>query len=349
MLAVLKESPKNESLSVRDVPKPELKSGCLIAKVDACGICGTDVHIFKFEGDYPVRLGSRLPMVMGHEFTGVITEIDGETDDLKVGTKIVASPGVACGSCYYCKIGAKEICQNRLCTGIETEGAMAEYVVIQKENCFAIPQDFPTGVAAAIEPMSIAYNALDKAGSLLAKDVVVIGPGTIGYFACLFACLAGAANISIIGLPQDEERLRVFKSQIPKINAYTDGGASFLPLDKMGADVIFEVSGSSGGLNSAMALAKKRAVIVEIGIPSAKLNVDLLKVVRNELVLRGTHAMSVRLWMQLVNLLVSLPEEVLNKFKAAITHVFPITEAEKAFDVAKKFEGMKVLILPQKQ
>lgn len=347
MLAVLKEKPENESLAVKEVPEPKLKPGCLIAKVDACGICGTDVHIYKFEGDYPKRLGSRLPMVMGHEFTGVITAIDEETEDLKVGTRIVASPGVACGQCYYCKTGAREICENRLCTGIETEGAMAEYVLMQKENCFAMPLDFPVDVAATIEPMSIAYNALDKAGSLLGKDVVVIGPGTIGYFACLFAHLAGAANISIIGLPQDEERLQIAQSQISNINIYTDGGSSFKPLDGVGADVVFEVSGSAGGLNSAVALAKKRAVIVEIGIPSKQLNFDALKLVRNELVLRGTHAMSHKLWMELVNLLASLPESTLGKFQAAVTHKFSITEAKQAFSVAAKFEGLKVLIFPQ--
>ncbi len=347
MQAVVKDKPVPGSLAVVDVNKPKLEKDCLIAKVDAVGICGTDLHICNWETNYQNRIGDRLPVVIGHEFCGVITEMDGESNDFKVGDRIVAAPGISCGECYYCNTGAEEICSNRKCTGIELDGAMAEYVQIKKKNCFYIPPEFPVDIAATLEPMSIAYNAFAKAGRMMGQNVVVIGPGAIGYFVCLFAYLSGASSISIMGLPKDEERLRIFSANIPGIKIYTDNGKEFMANNYL-ADTVFELSGVAAGINVALACTKKRAQIIEIGIPSRTTDINLVDLVRKELVLKGTHAMSLKLWREMVSLMVSLPDEMLQRFAAAVTHKYPLQDVEEAFAAARELKGLKVLLYPGK-
>jgi len=346
MLAVLKDKPLSKRLIVKDVEKPCLKPGYLIAKVDAAGICGTDVHIYNWEVGYHKRLQNSMPVIMGHEFTGVIEEMDGESNILKVGDRIVAIPGISCGECYYCRSGSSEICLNRQGSGLERNGAMAEYILMKKENCFPLPRNFPIDVAAAIEPMSIAYNAIAKVGALLGKNVVIIGPGAIGYFACLFANLAGTSSISVLGLPQDQMRLDIFRKNIPEINIFTDKEEILGMRNGLGVDVVLEISGSNGGLSTAIELAKKRATIVLVGIPSRPLTIDGITIVRNELRLLGTHAMPPKLWLEIIGLLLSLDVDDLNRFAAAITHKYPIINAKTAFKIAEECKGLKVLLLP---
>jgi len=346
MLAVLKDKPFSKSIIVKDVKKPCLKPGYLIAKVDAAGICGTDVHIYNWEVGYRKRLQNSMPVIMGHEFTGVIEEMDGESSLLKIGDRIVAIPGISCGECYYCRSGSSEICLNRQGSGLERNGAMAEYILMKKENCFFFFCDFQIDVAATIEPMSIAYNAIAKAGSLLGKNVAIIGPGAIGYFACLFANLAGTSSVSILGLSQDQLRLDIFRKNIPGINIFTDKEEILGIRNGLGVDVILEISGSNGGLNTAIELAKKRAAIILVGIPSQPMTIDAITMVRNEYRLLGTHAMPPRLWLELIGLLSSLSIDDLNRFAAAVTHKYPIINAKTAFKTAEECKGLKVLLLP---
>ncbi|MCX5819792.1 MAG: alcohol dehydrogenase catalytic domain-containing protein [Deltaproteobacteria bacterium] len=350
MLAVIKTNPIPKEMSVKNVEKPKLKTGHAIVKVDAVGICGTDVHIYNWEIGYQKRLEERLPVTLGHEFTGIIEEMDGISEEIAVGDRVVAIPAVGCGTCYYCRNGSREICLNRKPIGLEYPGAMAEYVLVDKNQCFVLPKDFPVTLGAAIEPMSVAYNAVFKAGSLLGKNVVVIGPGAIGYYASMFAYLAGAADISISGLPQDASRLIIFKNNIPGINIFTDTKALLHHTSEIsngvGVDVILEISGSGGGLSSAISLAKKRAIIVLVGIASKPLTIDSIALVRNEIRMSGTHVLPPKLWGELINLLISLDDVDKARFEESITHKFPISEAEKAFKIVEDCLGMKVLIHP---
>ncbi|MEW5804484.1 MAG: alcohol dehydrogenase catalytic domain-containing protein [bacterium] len=350
MLAVLKTDPIPKEIAVKDVEKPKLKTGHAVARVDAVGICGTDIHIYNWEVGYQKRLGDRLPIILGHEFTGTIEEMDGTSDEISVGDRIVVIPAGGCGNCYYCHNGSREICLNRKPIGLEYPGAMAKHVLIDKNQCFVLPKDFSVALGATIEPMSVAYNALFKAGSLLGKNVVIIGPGAIGYYASMFAYLAGAVDISISGLPQDAPRLKIFKNNIPGINIFTNTEDLLDHTSEVsngvGADVILEISGSGGGLSNAISLAKKRAIIVLIGIASKPLTADFITLVRNEIRMSGTHVLPPKLWRELIKLLISLDDVNKARFEAAITHKFPIDRIEEAFKTVEDCVGMKVLIYP---
>lgn len=350
MLAVLKTKPISKEITVKDVEKPKLKPGHLIARVDAVGICGTDVHIYKWEPGYQKRLEDYLPVTLGHEFTGIIEEMDGTSEELAVNDRIVVMPAVGCGTCYYCRNGSREICLNRKPIGLEYPGAMAKYVLVNKEQCFVLPKDFPVDLGAIIEPISVAYNAVHKAGSLLGKNVVIIGPGAIGYYASMFAYLAGAADISISGLPQDASRLKIFETNIPAINIFTDTEALVQHIrgisNGLGADIVLEISGSGAGLSNAIALSKKRAVIVLVGIASKLLTVDSITLVRNEIIMKGTHCLPPKLWRELIKLLSSLDSVDKERFEASITHKFQISQAPEAFKIVDECIGMKVLIHP---
>ena len=352
MLAVMKTKPVAKELEVREVAEPTLTPGHALAKVDAVGICGTDVHIYNWELGYRTRLGDRLPVTMGHEFTGTLVDMDGESPDFKVGDRVVAIPAVGCGECYYCKNGNREICLNRKPIGLEYPGAMANYVLLDKNQIFRLPSDFPITLGAAIEPMTVAYNAVFKAGSLLGKTVVIIGPGAIGYFAAVFAYLAGATDISISGLPNDEPRFEVFRRCLPSVHIFTDGEALKQHVmeisNGIGVDVVLEISGSGGGLSSAIDLTKKRAALVMVGIASKPLTVDAISIVRKELRLFGTHVLPPKLWREMIALIYSLDQQSKDLLEAAITHRFPLSKAEEAFKTVESCTGLKVLLDPNK-
>ncbi|MHA2288686.1 MAG: zinc-dependent alcohol dehydrogenase, partial [Promethearchaeota archaeon] len=181
-------------------PRPGTAEVCL--KISYCGICGSDLHVFK--GKHPFV---PLPATPGHEFSGIISSIGGSVSGFKVGDRVTVEPSLVCGKCYNCKIGRYNICNELRVMGCQGDGAMADYLVVPADKLILIPDNLSLKHATLVEPLAVGVHATNKCGNLLNKNVVIIGAGMIGLSVLICVVKAGAERIIVTDL--SDERLEL--------------------------------------------------------------------------------------------------------------------------------------------
>ena len=177
----------------RVVPVPE--GDDVLVRVKACGICGTDLHIFHGEEG---SAKSRLPLVLGHEFSGEAAAIGSAVKNVKPGDRVAVDPNCPCGSCYYCRLGKPHYCSNMLCFGTIQDGAFAEYCLVKEKVCYLLPDRVDYCAGAMVEPVACCLNGIDLCGIKPGQNVLIIGCGPIGQIMAQLAKSAGAAGIAVL-------------------------------------------------------------------------------------------------------------------------------------------------------
>lgn len=202
-----------KDIRIEEVPDPTPKKGQIKIQVKWCGICGTDLHDYlsgpiQVQHDEPHPLtGEIMPMAMGHEFSGVITEIGPDCEgDFKVGDRVTVDPCVICHECEPCKMGKYNSCLNLGFTGLACMGAFAEYVVVNDYQVYHIPDEMTFEQGAVVEPACVALHAVRRSGISLGETVAVVGLGPIGLLAVQCAKAAGAAKI--FGVDNSAKRMQ---------------------------------------------------------------------------------------------------------------------------------------------
>ena len=228
MKAVVKEK-TGYGIKVGDAAVPKPGPGEVLVRVEAVGICGSDLHIYEWTPGYEA-IAPYFPRILGHEFSGEIVEIgEGSKGEFKRGEKVTSETCKSCGQCFYCKQGNGILCLQRFVSGrigFERDGAMAEYVVVSEECLHRIPAGVTMEEAAMTEPAAVALGAVER-GSFDPGDLVVIsGPGPIGLMALQFCKALGAGRVVVVGLEADRRRLEV----ATKLGA--DAGAHRVPRGK---------------------------------------------------------------------------------------------------------------------
>ena len=253
-----------EDLRIEPATEPEVGAGEVLIRLGAGGICGSDLHYY-FEG----RNGSfviREPLVPGHEASGVVAKVGEGVTRVKPGDKIAVSPSQACGRCDYCREGREHLCRNMRFLGSASlfphvQGMFSEYFVLSERQCYPVSGDVSLGELAFAEPFAVGLHAVNRAGDLLGKNVLVTGGGTIGCLTVVAARLAGATTVSVsdvLDRPLETARkvgaARTFRA---------DRDAEALASPQF--DVAFEASGSFAALKSCVAAAKRGGTVVQVG------------------------------------------------------------------------------------
>ena len=191
---------------LREVPVPEVGSDDALIRIDRCGICGTDVHIFN--GHYSAN---RLPLIPGHELAGTITAVGSKVDWLNPGDRAVVDINIGCGRCYYCRRNEILNCPHMSQLGITQDGAFAEFVCVPARLVIPAPADMPTEVLALTEPVACVVRAARKAHAGFARSVAIIGAGPIGNLHVQMQRLIGAVPIIVMetSAPRAELALQV--------------------------------------------------------------------------------------------------------------------------------------------
>ena len=202
MRAVVVEQPGKVGVQQVDDPTPGPRE--VVVKVDACGVCGTDVHLL--EGDSPL---ASYPLVPGHEFCGEVVEVGAGVEHLKVGDFVAVDPNLPCGRCRFCQAGRDNLCENYQAIGVTRAGACAELVAAPAANAFLLPADLPRAWGTLVEPLSCAVHGFDRLGAKLADRYLIYGAGTMGLLMAQLAHRAGAAAVDVVDLK--ESRLPVAK------------------------------------------------------------------------------------------------------------------------------------------
>lgn len=327
----------NRKLTIsKCVEVPPKKSEVKI-KISYCGICGTDLHIYHGNMDSRVN----IPHIMGHECSGVVSEIGEEVKDVKIGDKVVVRPLRSCGKCAACLAGDSHICYNLDFLGIETNGAMQSYWTVPAETIHKIPDNMSLKYGALIEPLAVVCHDVRISGLVKGEKVVIIGGGPIGILAALVAKNVGA---DVLISEINEYRVNFAKKLglntiNPKeldieeyVNEWT-GGA--------GADVVFEVSASKAGASIMTKLLRARGRIVAIGIYSNPPEVDLKQFFLRELKLFGARVYEIEDYENAIQLASTgeLPLE------SIITKVAPLKELQEVLEgMTTDQQAMKILI-----
>ena len=248
---------------IREMPKPCIsKPNQVLVKVEACSICGTDVHITSNPPNYVATPGT----ILGHEFCGKVIEIGSDVHNVAVGDRIVANPNNYCGTCDFCRKNLPNLCEHIEALGIDYHGAFAEFCVIDGKVAHKISEDVPASVAACVEPLACAVNGLKKVNVRPGDSAVVIGAGPIGLMIAMLLEASGASNIYI--LETAPYRMQFAKNLNPSWNvidpAQENAEGIILKDTKIGADFVFDVTGSQAVC--AINIARKGGTVVLFGV-----------------------------------------------------------------------------------
>ena len=182
------------SFRVAQVPDPTPGEGQIVVKVDACGICGTDIHIM--DGEFPP---TPYPITPGHEFAGTIAAVAADVRaGLRVGAKVAVDPSLYCGYCRRCRSGRDNLCENWAAIGDTVDGAFAEYVAVPAANAHLLPDGIDGQLGAMIEPLACAVHGLRRLGGVFGDTVVLTGAGTMGLLLLQLLVHAGAGPVTVV-------------------------------------------------------------------------------------------------------------------------------------------------------
>ena len=328
---------KAGSVEYREVPLPEPGENEVRIKIAYCGICGTDLHIFKGHMDARVK----TPRTVGHEASGTVTAVGKNAGDFKIGQKVTVRPLDNCGSCGTCQAGFTHICEKLRFLGIETDGGFAEYWSVPARLVHKLPEALPLKIAALVEPLAVACHDVRCSG-LKAGDVTVVnGGGPIGLLIALCAKAAGG-DVTVCEI--NENRLELARQLgFNTINPLKEDPVAIIRSASggSGADVVFEVSGSEPGARIMTELARPRGTIVVVAIYAKPVPVDLHKFFWKELRMIGTRVYEVQDYEKAIELAAcgTLPLEAL------ISRVFSLEELQAAFEfLTQTPDAMKVLV-----
>ncbi|RUY87507.1 zinc-dependent alcohol dehydrogenase family protein, partial [Mesorhizobium sp. M7A.F.Ca.CA.001.10.2.1] len=236
----------------------------LLVRIEACGVCGTDRHLFH--GEFPCT----PPVTPGHEFSGLVEAIGKSVSGFAIGDRVTGDPNIACGRCARCHAGQVNLCSNLRAIGIHRDGGFAEYLALPQKQAFVLPAGLDPMHGAFCEPLGCCLHGVDLAGIKPGSSVVVLGGGVIGLLTVQLARLAGATTI-ILSTRQASRRalaedLGATMTIDPTTADVIDAIAGPVGLVPGGVDVVFECAGVRETVEQSMRLARAGGTVVIVGV-----------------------------------------------------------------------------------
>ncbi|TNC72768.1 zinc-dependent alcohol dehydrogenase [Rubellimicrobium roseum] len=273
---------------LREVARPEIGPDQVLIRVSRTGICGTDIHIFN--GHYAA---DRLPLIPGHEFTGVVAGTGRDVRHLKEGDRVVADINIGCGTCYWCRRNEVLNCPDVTQVGIGRDGAFADYVAVPARLVFPAPEGVPDAVLALTEPVACVVRAARKAEVSFAQSIVVLGAGPVGNLHVQMMRLIGAAPIIVADLSEARCQKALEVGADVAISDPAELKAAVLArTGGRGADLVIESVGSPRLYATAFDLIRKGGHVAFFGLtgPGETVSVDILRTILEENSLKGSVA-----------------------------------------------------------
>jgi L-iditol 2-dehydrogenase len=283
-----------KQLHLEDVPVPQPAEDELLIRIQACGICGSDVH--GFDGS----TGRRIPpIVMGHEAAGIVEAVGRGVTSFKAGDRVTFDSTVYCGQCFYCRRGQVNLCDNREVVGVSTPlfrrmGAFAEYVVVPARIAYTLPEKMPFAHAALIEAVSVAVHGASLTPIEPGDTAVVVGAGMIGLLTLQAAREAGAGRVFVCDV--DDTRLQMARSlgATETFNSKKQDVAAEIQkrTEGRGADVALECVGITEAIHTAVESVRKGGAVTLVGNVAPRIELALQSVVSRQIRLQGSCASS---------------------------------------------------------
>jgi len=338
MKALVKRK-SEQGLWLEDVPEPKIGINDVLIRIDRTGICGTDVHIYKW--DEWAKKTIPVPMVVGHEFVGEIVEVGSNVKDFFPGQVVSGEGHVVCGHCRNCLAGRRHLCANTMGVGVNRPGAFAEYLALPMTNVWVHTNGVNRDVASIFDPFgNAAHTALSF--PVLGEDVLITGAGPIGIMAAAIVRHAGARYVVITDV--NEYRLELARKMGVTL-AVNPRSKSLKDVQKElgmheGFDVGLEMSGNPSAFHDMLANVSHGAKIAMLGIPEKEMAIDWNTVIFSMLTIKGIYGREMyETWYKMTVML----QSGLN-IDPIITHRFHYTEFQNGFDVMLSGQSGKVIL-----
>ncbi|MFY9362407.1 MAG: L-threonine 3-dehydrogenase [Dysgonamonadaceae bacterium] len=338
MKALVKLRPE-KGIWMEDVPKPSVGVNDVLIKIKKTAICGTDLHIYKWD-DWSQK-NIKTPLVIGHEYVGEIVDMGKGVENLKIGDRVTGEGHIACGHCRNCRRGKLHVCENSISVGVNRDGAFAEYLSLPATNAVKLDPRIPDEIATIMDPFGNAtHTAL--AFSVLGEDVLITGAGLIGNMATAICKFAGARYIVVSDM--SEYRLNIAKKMGATITVNLSKGETIgqavKDLKMRGFDVGLEMSGAPAAFCDMINHMYNGSKIALLGILPNSTTVDWNTIIFKALTLKGIYGREMwETWYKMEQMLISGLD-----LTPVITHRFPIDDFQKGFDVMESGQCGKVIL-----
>jgi L-gulonate 5-dehydrogenase len=331
-----------ETIRYEEVAEPVLEPGRALVRVHHVTLCGTDLHIW--EDDYPAD----LPIVQGHEFSGVVEAIGENAAGIRVGDKVAVSPMTYCGTCQPCQLGRFNVCRNIGCIGCYSDGALVELLSVPADKLCPVPGGLALELAAMAEPASIAMQAVNRGRPAAGETALVLGSGPIGLLATMYLT---ELEVKVISADTEAHRLELATAFGAADVLLVDPAAGFpdaeqgARLDQLtggyGPMLVIEATGVPSSLENAIRLVASAGRIVQVGISPHSAAVSMKDVPFKELDLMGSRN-SLNLIPDGLALLARHPDQA----RALMTHRFGFGNLQQAYELMSNRTGKvgKILI-----
>ncbi len=324
---------------MEDVPKPDVGHNDILIKVKRTAICGTDIHIYKWD-DWASKT-IPVPMTVGHEFSGEIVECGSEVVGFAEGDRVSAEGHITCGVCRNCRAGRRHLCRNTIGVGVNRAGAFAEYISVPAFNVFKLPSAISDDMAAILDPLG---NATHTALSfdLVGEDVLITGAGPIGIMAVAIARHAGARHVVITDINDYRLDLARQMGASVAINVKHDSIADTMKLLGMeeGFDVGMEMSGNPAAFRDMLQAMHHGGKVSLLGIPPDNTAIDWTQVIFKGLLLKGIYGREMfETWYKMSSMI----QSGLN-IEPLITHHFPVDDFNEAFEIMESGDSGKIIL-----
>jgi 2-desacetyl-2-hydroxyethyl bacteriochlorophyllide A dehydrogenase len=321
-------------LAVRRIEDPTPLAGEAVIKVEACGICGTDIHVLR--GEFAP---TRYPIVPGHEFCGEVVAVAKDVRNVKVGDFVAVDPSLFCGHCRQCRAGRFNLCENWNAIGVgSANGACAEFVAVPSANAFQLPSDMPRHWGALVEPLSCAVHGLDQVGVEVGGDYLIYGAGTMGLLLAQLAKDSGASDLDMVERNPKRHALAL-QLAADRVAVSAD------ELDRpRGWDVVIDATGVVPAIEDGLRRVARGGTFLMFGVANADATASFspFKVYNDEIKIIGSMAV-----LHSFERALSLLAKGVVDSEAMITNRFRLDDYQGAIDTFLSGSGLKVQVGPQ--
>ena len=324
---------------MEDIATPAIGHNDVLIKITRTAICGTDVHIFKWD-DWASRT-IPVPLAIGHEFCGEIVACGSEVTGFDFGDRVSAEGHITCGACRNCRAGRRHLCMNTVGVGVNRPGAFAEFLSVPAFNVFKLPDSINDDMAAILDPLG---NATHTALSfdLVGEDVLITGAGPIGIMAVAICRYAGARHIVITDI--NDYRLELARKMGASVALNVTHGSLDDTIRELGMeegfDVGLEMSGNPQAFRDMLRTMHHGGKVAMLGIPPEEMSIDWADVIFKGLILKGIYGREMfETWYKMSSML----QSGLN-IEPIITHHFDIDDFQPAFELMESGQSGKVIL-----
>ena len=338
MKALIKERAE-PGLWMGEVPMPEVGPNDLLVRIKKTAICGTDIHIYKWD-EWSQRT-IPVPMVVGHEFMGEVVDMGSAVRGFEVGQRVSGEGHITCGYCRRCRAGKRHLCRNTVGVGVNRQGCFAEYLSIPAFNAFKLPDSISDELASIFDPYG---NAVHTALSfdLVGEDILITGAGPIGCMAAAVCQKVGARHVVITDINPYRLELAAKMGATRTVLATEENLRDVMDDIGMveGFDVGLEMSGSPVAFRDMLEVMIHGGRVGLLGIPPSDTAIDWNDVIFKGLIIKGVYGREMfETWYKMANLLQSGLD-----LSPMITHRFPIDEFQAGFDAMLSGQSGKVVL-----